>query len=125
MRALVICILLLALGCAGNTITVYDQDGKATAEFEQRFGGRGCIAATADGSGAVDVIVQQDGSTDWAGIRALPSLAQLALSAVFGSRGGDPVGFDGPSGIAGCAGLFVDLDEEPEAEVTVRGVQVE
>lgn len=80
-------------------------------------GGRGCIAMSTNDGGGVDVTIQQDGSSDWSGVRALPAIVKIALTTFFGDRepGGD-TGFDGPSDIQGCAGLFADEGDEQEQE---------
>ena len=107
-------ILVAALGCASSTITIPLKNG-AVVKLDQDLGGRGCIAITTNGAGGVDAIVQQDGSSDWGGLRALPAIARTVITAVFGSRdpqGGE--GFSAPSPIAGCQGLFEGDDPDGE-----------
>ena len=92
-------------GCANSSITVPVPDGEPIV-IEQKMGGRGCIAVSTTDEGGVDIIVQQDGSSDWAGIRVLPTIVKTALVTFFGDRESDGVDFAGPSDIQGCAGLF-------------------
>ncbi len=96
---------LLSFGCAGSTVTFTDSRGNLVT-LEQSIGGRGCMAATWTPEGDFDFVIQQDGSSDWGGIRAIPTLAQVAITAVLGDRRAESEGMDGPSDIQGCAGLF-------------------
>lgn len=80
--------------------------------MEQKFGGRGCVAITRDDNGNIDIAVAQDGSSDWASIRAIPITAQAVLSVMFGTRSSESAGFTGPSAVGGCASVFVDNGDE-------------
>lgn len=104
---------LLGLGCAVSRVEMIDDAGNPIT-IKHRMGGRGCIALTAE-DGKVDAIVQQDGSSDWSGIRVIPTLARAGLAVFFG-RLSDSDSFTGPSDIQGCAGLFEteDLDNGGE-----------
>ena len=114
MRTLLLALLVALAGCANSTVEYIDPNGEPI-KLTQRFGGRGCIAATTHTDGTVDVIVQQDGSSDWAGVRAIPAALQIALATLFGTRTEDPAEFPGPSDIQGCAGLFT-IEETDDAE---------
>lgn len=106
--------LVLALGCGTFAITVKDSRGKPVT-IEGRIGGRGCLAAEIGKDGSINIVIQQDASSDWAGIRAIPTLAEVAIAAMV--PGASPKGaeFTGPSDIGGCQGIFVDeLDTGPE-----------
>ncbi len=107
------CMASLVFGCANSSVNFTAADGSPVS-VEQRFGGRGCIAVSRPVDGSVDIIIQQDGSSDWSGVRAIPALVQIALATLFGNRGSEDAGFAGPSDIQGCAGLFVDPVEEEE-----------
>ena len=104
---------LLALSCATSSITFLDAEGDPIT-LEQQLGGRGCIAVNTDKSGGIDVIMQQDASSDWAGVRVIPTLAQAVITAFFGSRDPDGADYSGPSSIQGCAGLFSESLEEDD-----------
>lgn len=98
--------LMLTLGCASYSIEFIDKKGDPVV-VESSLGGRGCLALTFDENGEVDLITQQDASSDWAGVRVIPTLAKVAITALFGDRSsGEGADFTGPSGIAGCKGLF-------------------
>jgi len=112
--ALLVLALTLA-GCGKSVITTLDKAGNPVT-IANRIGGRGCIAITVDpASGSVDAVLQQDATSDWAGIRAMPIMLQTALATLFGNR--DPAGgdtsFSGPSAIGGCDGIF-EFTDEPE-----------
>lgn len=106
---------LLSFGCASSTVTFMDENDRPVT-LEQEFRGRGCIAISRPKDGSVDIIVQQDGSSDWAGVRALPVLAQVALATLFGNRDTESEGFTGPSDVQGCAGLFESTIYEDDQE---------
>jgi hypothetical protein len=112
---LVILMATLAFGCAGSTIKMTDSNGNPVS-IKHRLGGRGCIAITTE-SGEVGAVLQQDGSSDWSGIRVIPSLARAALAVFFGSSGDDNNSYAGPSDIQGCAGLFETYRAEDDENV--------
>lgn len=107
-------VLALVTACGTSGITVIDKAGNPIT-IEHRIGGRGCIAIDVGADGSVGSVLQQDATSDWAGIRVLPTIVKMALTTVLGSRDtSDETGFSGPSDIAGCSGIFVD--DEPEEE---------
>jgi hypothetical protein len=99
---------LLTLGCAGSSIKFPNAQGEMVS-IKHDLGGRGCIAVTTE-NGEVAAVVQQDGSSDWSGVRVIPSLAQIAGAIFGGAR--EPQPYPSPSDIQGCAGIFVDTPEE-------------
>lgn len=104
--------LFFVMGCGGSTITVMDKNQQPVT-IEHKIGGRGCIAVDVGSDGSVSAVLQQDASSDWAGIRVLPTIVKTALTVLFGSRdGSDDTGFSGPSDISGCDGIFTA--EEPD-----------
>lgn len=111
---------LLGMGCAQSTVTMLDSSGDPIT-FKQGIGGRGCIAVSADLKGGVDVIIQQDGSSDWGGVRAIPVLVRAAITAVFGNRDPEANNVEGPSDLQGCAGLFVEDEVEPALDEALEG----
>lgn len=80
---------------------------------------RGCVAFTVSEAGAVDVLTQQDGTSDWIGIRVLPEIAQqvvlAALSFVNAPFEIIAAALDQekttppPSPIHGCGGIFEEV----------------
>ncbi len=110
---------IIAGGCMKSRIEAQDARGNPIV-YEQRLGGRGCIAISTNLKGGIDMVVQQDGSDDWIGLRTLPLMMRAGLSVLFGTR--DPAGTteanDGPSAIQGCAGLFETVEEEEVEEET-------
>ena len=112
---LVILMAVLTVGCAGSKIKMIDSSGNPVS-IKHNLGGRGCIAINTE-DGEIGVVLQQDGSSDWSGIRVIPSLARAALAVFFGRIGeADPN--TGPSDIQGCAGLF-ELGRVPDESETV------
>ena len=120
-----------SVGCATSSITFTDKLGHEVT-LKQKIGGRGCIALDRDTEGNVEVIVNQDGSSDWAGIRALPIMAQVAITALMGNRSGESAGFAGPSNIGGCDPLFASAgqndaddaeDQSAPSELRIKVVQ--
>jgi hypothetical protein len=108
---LVFLTILLTLGCAQSSIEFPNANGEMV-NIKHNLGGRGCIAITTE-KGEVSAVVQQDGSSDWSGIRVIPSLARAAV-AVFTGRVGEDDPYTGPSDIQGCAGLFETIAPEDE-----------
>lgn len=103
--------LAVLVGCGGSTITMLDATGDPVT-IEQSMGGRGCIAVDIGADKSVSVVLQQDASSDWAGIRVLPTIVKTALTTFFGNRDtSDGTGFSGPSDINGCQGIFVMGEE--------------
>ena len=114
--AIVLLSALVAFGCSGVTVTTQGPQG-APITVKSNIGGRGCIAAEVDpATGTVNIVTSQDGTSDWAGVRAIPLLAQTALTTVLGAAPGETVGMDGPSIVGGCDGLFVDELDVSEIE---------
>lgn len=117
MRLMIVCLVgLLGMGCALSGIEMIDGNGNPIT-IKHKIGGRGCIAVTTM-AGEVDAIVQQDGSSDWSGIRVIPTLARTAMAVFFG-RVGEKDPYTGPSDIQGCAGLFGSQMTGEEGETVV------
>ena len=110
--------LTLTFACGKSLITIPNEDGQLVT-INQSMGGRGCIAVDRSPDGSLSIIVQQDASSDWAGIRALPAMVKVALTTFFGNRDtSGETGFTGPSDIQGCAGVFESTEETLEEDVT-------
>ncbi len=110
MKYLLVLLVALLVGCAQNSITVMDADGEPVT-FKQRLGGRGCIAAVYE-QGRLDILIQQDGSSDWATLRTIPILAQTVIATIMGKPPAEGESMKDPSNLRGCAGVFAD-DVEP------------
>ena len=111
-------ILLLAfcVGCAGTPITITAPDSTII-EIDPGLYGRGCSWASLtqleDGSIEIDVVVAQDGSTDWSLLRLLDSVADVA-GMIFGGGQRQMDGMAGPSPTTGCAQLVDQATIEEE-----------
>ncbi len=101
---LAIAILIALAGCSKMLVTSYDTEGKITSTVEASQGGRGCMAASKNSEG-FKMVVQQDGSSDWGIFRTLSRFGD-AVVAFFTRTPGAKSDPDGPSDIAGCAGIF-------------------
>ena len=114
--ALIAC-LLLPLGC--NTLTVITQlPDKPPVTVEVKMAGRSCIAAEVDPStGKVNIITQQDGTSDWIVGRILPALGSMALMAYSSiPLIGDAIEMPGPDDVAGCQGFFTNVLDTEEKD---------
>jgi len=95
----------LVMGCGTSKMTFMDANNKPVT-IEHKIGGRGCVACDSSADG-MSCVMQQDASSDWAGIRVIPTLAKAIISAILPAGLGNAApSFDGPSDIGGCDGLF-------------------
>lgn len=121
----------LLTGCAGSGVVrlhFEPTDGGlvgedpvrlSSIEMDPELYGRGCIAMeVSDDGGTVKLAIQQDGTSDWAGIRAVygmaPEIVEAAVQVVSGPMdifkgvlGLEQRDMQEPSPQRGCAGLFV------------------
>ena len=95
----------LTEGCASSQITFIDKHGKPVT-VTQELKGRGCISVIVHEDGTLEFVLQQDGSSDWSGLRTIPAMAELGITAIVGNRSDGGPSFMGPSEYRGCAGLF-------------------
>ncbi len=98
-------------GCGKMQIDMIDAQ-KEPVKIMLRAGGRSCLAATIDSAGTIDVIVQQDASSDWLSLRIIPTLVQGAITTFFGKVNPNPDGISGPSGIHGCGEILNNGDQD-------------
>lgn len=117
-HAIPILLLTLALGCAGGSITL-TPNGKdqPVVTLDPSLYGRGCLWATVEfdpdtGAFSVDMVVAQDGTSDWSVGRELSFVADVVSAApiVGGERRMDQS--REPSAIDGC-GQLVEQSREP------------
>lgn len=118
------CAALLALGCATAPITVTYWPGGpgvdpelASVEIRPEAYGRVCYDVRLEPDGTVAVTVAQDGSSDWVGVRMLPSILPQVVSAVMAVAGApmnallaalgvEPEPLQAPSPLSACAAIF-------------------
>ena len=99
--------LVLCAGCTTLEITTFDPATGKPITVEAEASQRSCLAATINpATGVIDVIVGQDASSDYAGIRAIPVLGALILSMI--SQTAVPADYVGPSDIGGCDTIFAE-----------------
>lgn len=119
---------LFLAGCAGGTIRVELAESPGAfgskrmviheVELSPEFYGRGCLDLVIEHD-RVTLAIQQDASSDWAGLRVAPMIARDIVSAalafasapwdlVAGLLGQRPAAPPGPSTIHGCEGLLED-----------------
>lgn len=131
-----IALALLALACASAPVKITYSPGVAgepgvltageaarpqlaTVTVEPQGYGRLCFDTAIKPDGSVLVTVAQDGSSDWAGIRALPLILPEIVAAVMSAVGApfDLIGallgvpkpeMQAPSALSACAALFED-----------------
>lgn len=123
---------LLMQGCAGSgpvRINFVPVDGGliggdsvrvSSIEVDPQVYGRGCVALEVDKNGGrLRLAVQQDGTSDWAGVRAAYATAPEIVGAVMqvlsgpfdiikGVLGFPQKDLPEPSKAKGCAGLFIE-----------------
>ena len=125
---------LLAIGCASSTVVITYTPGipgegglvtggeaaraqLSTVTIEPRAYGRQCFDATIKPNGDVDVTYAVDASSDYAGVRMLPSIIPEVVSAVLAVVGapidliGQLLGVErpempAPSALSACSALF-------------------
>jgi hypothetical protein len=108
-------VVLLSLGCNSLSVTTQLPD-KPPVTIKAQTTGRGCIAAEVNPTtGKIEIVTQQDGTSDWITGRIIPSITGLGIAILTGRGGGDPM--QGPDKEKGCNGIFTtveddDLDEE-------------
>ncbi len=116
---LTLCLLLLATGCMTVETARLNDQGVPVETSRTTIYGRGCVAVTISADGAVDMVSQQDGTTDWIGVRILSAIADEAVSAALGflevpfdilaKLVGIERKLDPPSPIHGCGGVFEEV----------------
>lgn len=83
--------LLLLVGCAGAGAPIRYTHGETTVQIDPAFAGRGCLDLIIEPNGQTWITVQQDGSSDWGGFRALvaivPETVQVVVVSVMAGVG--------------------------------------
>ena len=105
-------VLLLITGCASGNLTLRpDPEQPAVLEIDPNVVGRGCLYASYE-DGKLEVMVIQDGTSDWSVTRAVSWIADVAAE-VFGA-GESGSGMQGPDPIHACTYFFEEEEGEPE-----------
>jgi hypothetical protein len=105
MRLFAILTACLALGCAQVPITYQpDPDHPAVVSFDPSIVGRGCIYLSVE-DGDLEIIVAQDGTSDWSVARLVAWIGDVAGS-VFGGGDRSGSGIGAPDPLQGCIQLF-------------------
>lgn len=111
---------LLLSGCATQPLVIeHYKDGQLLrkVELDPHFYSRGCASYKVTPAGTVELVVQQDGTSDWIGVRVLPSIAADVVTAALAAVnapfdiikalvGVPRPALPEPSAIHGCEGLF-------------------
>lgn len=102
--------LALSVACAKATV-VYHLPGQdqPVVEITPKIVGRGCMTVDLDRQGVLQVVVAQDGSSDWSLGRSVAWIGELGAAVFSGRKTGD--GMEGPDPLQGCAQLFTDEAE--------------
>lgn len=118
--ASMLCVCVALTGCMSSPtlIQINDAEGGLIRQIKLTpdLYGRGCLAFTVSPDGEVEMLAQQDGTTDWIGIRILPAIGAEAVTAALAivsapfeliqmALGSVPEVPD-PSAIHGCDGIF-------------------
>lgn len=104
--------LALALGCAKSPVTWQpDATKPPVLTMDPGLFGRGAIAIEATTT-TLDIVVCQDGTSDWSLSRLFAWIGELAGSVFGGTPTTD--GMKGPDPMAGCAALFGDAEPPPK-----------
>ena len=114
----------LAAGCQSAPVSVKHNPNPAPGEpslhvtVDPQQYARGCSSVTITTAGDVEILMQQDGTSDWLGLRILPAIGAEAAGAVMAVVGAPfeliAQAFDlvpevpAPSAIHGCDGMFAE-----------------
>lgn len=124
MRGLLVLLLACAVSCATSPVAVTYTATRpggvpklSSVTISPKAYGRVCYDMQVKTDGTVAVTVAQDGTSDWIGVRVLPSILPEVVGAVMAvigapiqmilaALGVDPRPLPGPSSISACSALF-------------------
>ena len=113
MKYLSILLLVFSLGCAEAQVSFIDE-AKNPVTVKAEWAGRGCLSVDMEKPGVLKFLFDVAATSDWAGIRIIPSTVQAAIAAFFSKTVPNPVGIPSPSTTGGCDKLFVTVgDDDP------------
>jgi hypothetical protein len=119
MKTFLVILPLLVLGCAQMPLTYQpDPESVPVLSMDPNIFGRGCLYMIYE-EGSLEMVVIQDGSSDWSLSRLLAWIADV-VPPVFGGGERSGTGMAGPSDIVACASLFGGSEDEPEVEAEVE-----